>query len=116
MREKIRDRQRLEHILEAVDTLLFYRQKYSDDEIAGNPIMFFGFVKHLEIIGEAAYMLTSDFKNSYPEVVWHELEGMRHILVHGYYTIDKNIIISTLREDIDILRSAIIRILNEYSQ
>lgn len=43
MREKIRDHQRLEHIVEALDTLILYRQQYSDDEITGNPITFFGF-------------------------------------------------------------------------
>lgn len=64
MREKIRDHQRLEHIVEALDTLILYRQQYSDDEITSNPITFFGFVKHLEIVGEAAYKLTKEFKEN----------------------------------------------------
>lgn len=112
MREKIRDSQRLEHILKALDTLIRYRQDYTDDEIIYNPITFFGFVKHLEIVGEAAYKLTKEFKDNHPEIEWQVLEGMRHIMVHGYYTIEKNIVLSTLREDVDILRDSIIRILN----
>lgn len=111
MREKIRDRQRLEHILSALDTLILYRQQYDDEAILNNPINFFGFVKHLEIVGEAAYKLTKDFKENHPEVEWHQLEGMRHIMVHGYYMIEKSIIISALREDVDILRAEILKFL-----
>lgn len=113
MREKIRDHQRLEHILDALDTIISYRQEYSDDEIMSNPITFFGFVKHLEIIGEAAYKITKEFKSSHPEIKWSEIEGMRHVMVHGYYMIEKNIVISTLREDIDTLRISILEYLSE---
>ena len=112
MRERIRDRQRLEHILAALDTLILYRQQYDDEAILSNPINFFGFVKHLEIVGEAAYKLTKEFKAAHPEVEWHQLEGMRHIMVHGYYMIEKSIIISTLREDVDILRAEILKFLS----
>lgn len=49
--------------------------------------MFFGFVKQVEIIGEATYMLTKEFREAHPQVNWDGMEGMRHVLVHGYYTI-----------------------------
>lgn len=113
MRETIRDRQRLSHILSALDTVISYRQDYSDEEIVNNPITFFGFVKHLEIIGEASYKLTKEFKAKHPEIEWHAIEGMRHIMVYGYYMIEKSIVIATLREDADILRQSILRLLSE---
>lgn len=113
MREKIRDKQRLEHILGALDTIISFRQKYTDEEIISNPITFFGFVKHLEIIGEAAYKLTKEFKFNHNEVNWIEIEGMRHLMVHGYYLIESNIVISTLREDADVLRQYITKFLSE---
>lgn len=113
MRESIRDRQRQEHILSVLDVIISYRQQYSDDEIICNPITFFGFVKHLEIIGEAAYKLTKELKATHPQVYWHEIEGMRHIMVHGYYLIEKSIVISTLREDIDFLKQHILNFLSE---
>lgn len=64
-------------------------------------------------MGEAAYKLTKEFKENHPEVEWHELEGMRHIMVHGYYTIEKNIVISTLRNDVDVLRAMIVNFLQQ---
>ncbi|MDE5975401.1 MAG: DUF86 domain-containing protein [Muribaculaceae bacterium] len=94
-------------------TLILFRDQYEDDEIIGNPITFFGFVKHLEIVGEAAYKLTKEFKESHPEIEWHTIEGMRHVMVHGYYSIEKNIVLSTLKEDVDALRDTICCLLNQ---
>ena len=68
MREEVRNKARLGHILEAIDVLLTNKNRYSIDEVSKNPILFFGFVKHVEIIGEAVYMLTKDFKSSHNEM------------------------------------------------
>lgn len=87
MRENVRDRARLEHIDKAIDILLTSRTKYTTDEMEADPIVFFGIVKHIEIIGEAAYMLTNDFKEAHREVEWNVIVAMRHVLVHGYYAI-----------------------------
>lgn len=32
-------------------------------------------------------MLTKAFRAEHPEIEWDVIEGMRHVLVHGYYTI-----------------------------
>lgn len=56
-------------------------------DVENDPIIFFGFVKHIEIIGEAVYMLTKEFRETHPEVDWDVIEGIRHVLVHGYYKI-----------------------------
>ena len=50
--------------------------------------VYYGFVKHVEIIGEAVYMLSKEFREAHPEVEWEAIEGMRHVLVHGYYQIE----------------------------
>ena len=53
MREQVRDRERLQHILDAINTILQSRTKYSSQEEVNDPIIYYGFVKHVEIIGEA---------------------------------------------------------------
>ena len=57
MREKIKDKGRLEHILNSIDVLLCNKGKYEYADVEKDPIVFFGFVKHVEIIGEAVYSL-----------------------------------------------------------
>lgn len=58
MRERIRDKERLEHILKSINVLLEYKDKYSYEIVSSDPIVFYGFVKHVEIIGEAFIDIT----------------------------------------------------------
>ena len=53
MREEIRDIERLNHILDAIKVLIDNKDKHTIDEMASDTIVFYGFVKHVEIIGEA---------------------------------------------------------------
>ena len=41
------------------------------------------FLRHLQIIGEAARGLPDDVRTLAPDVSWSEIIGMRNILVHG---------------------------------
>ena len=113
MRERIRDRERLEHILRAIDELLAGRNRFSPDEAESNPIIYFGFVKLVEIIGEAVYKLSLEFKQAHPEVEWGTIESMRHVLVHGYYQIKPEQLWDTLNYDLPQLRPFIAKYIEE---
>ncbi|MDE6311259.1 MAG: DUF86 domain-containing protein [Muribaculaceae bacterium] len=64
----------------------------------------------VEIIGEAAYMITKEFKSIHPHLPWRQIEGMRHILVHGYYSISPDVLLDVIKNDIP----PMIPILNDY--
>lgn len=113
MREKIKDKGRLEHILNSINVLLSNKDKYEFADVENDPIIFFGFVKHVEIIGEAVYMLTDEFRVNHPEVDWDVIEGMRHVLVHGYYRIRPMQLWNTIMYDIPQLKPFIESYLKE---
>ncbi len=46
----------------------------------------------LEIIGEAAYKLTNEFKEDNPDLPWRKMVGMRHVLVHGYNNVSPEVL------------------------
>ena len=114
MREKVKDKGRLEHIQSAINQLLTSKEQYRFEDIKNNPVVFYGFVKLVEIIGEAVYMLTKEYKETHTEVNWRQIEGMRHILVHGYYTIDPASLWDTIECDVPTLKPIIEKLLNEY--
>ena len=107
MREKIKDKGRLEHILSSIDIILNNKNRYEYEDVIKDPIVFYGFVKHVEIIGEAVYMLTKEFRETHTEVEWDVIEGMRHVLIHGYYKIKPNQLWNTIENDIPKLKPLI---------
>ena len=115
MREPVRDAERLQHILDAINTIESSRKIHSTDEAAKDPIIYYGFIKHVEIIGESVYMLSKEFKEAHPEMDWTSIEGMRHVLVHGYYHIKPNQLWDTIDLDLPELKPYIEKYLSEFS-
>jgi uncharacterized protein with HEPN domain len=64
MREPIRDKERLEHILESIDRIQKNVADLDWEHIRENEIFYYGLVKNIEIIGEAAYHLTKEFRET----------------------------------------------------
>jgi len=48
--------------------------------------------RNLEIIGEAAKHLPEEVRNRYPAVEWRKIAGLRDIVVHHYFGINKDIV------------------------
>jgi uncharacterized protein with HEPN domain len=114
MREKPRDKERLLHIIEAIDNIFEFIEDKSFEMYQNDKILRFAVVKNLEIVGEAAYLLTKDFKLKNTTVEWKEMIGMRHILVHGYYQIKDEIIWSTIETELAPLKESIASLLSEF--
>lgn len=115
MREEVRDIERLQHILEAADVLVDYVEHHTLEEAQSDPVVYFGLVKHVEIIGEAVYKLTLQYRASHSEVNWEDIERMRHVLVHGYYKIRPRQLWETIAVDIPQLKPVIERLIKEYN-
>lgn len=116
MREEIRDKERLIHIQNAINVLMERKDTHSYEELVSDPIVFYGFVKHIEIIGEAVFMLTKEYRNSHDEVNWDDIERMRHVLVHGYYKIRPEQLWRTIQDDIPLLKPLIDQLVDNYKE
>lgn len=104
-------RERLQDILEAIERLERYvargREAFEGDELIQN-----WFIRHLQIIGEAAQGLPKDLQRKAPQVPWSKIIGMRHILVHGYFDIDNDVVWQAVTHDLPELKREIQLILN----
>lgn len=113
MREKPRDAARLHHILHAIDKVEEFLSDKSADDFHEDSILYYAIVKNIEIIGEAAYMLSEDFKAAHPETPWRQIIAMRHYIVHGYYCVDSSEVWNVAVRDMSILKGQILRYLEE---
>ena len=107
MRERIRDLGRLQHMLEHINRAEQFMQGKSLEDLQNDAMLRYAVVKCLEIIGEAAYMLTLEFKESHPQTPWNVIVKMRHVLVHGYYSIQMPIVWDIIQNDFPALRPQI---------
>ena len=113
MREPLRDKTRLEHILEAIERLEKYAGSLSREELEADVLRYYGIVKNIEIIGEAANMLSAPFKEAHPEVEWRPISNMRNFLVHEYFQVDNDTVWAVIHSDIVDLKKYILKYLAE---
>ena len=92
MRERARDKGRLEDIIEYATNVTKLIEGYSLEALIADKRTYYSVMKNVEVVGEAAYMLTKAFKKAHPATPWKVIQGMRHVLVHDY----ANVVSATL--------------------
>jgi len=57
-------------------------------------------VRLLEIIGEAANRVSSEFQSSHSSIPWLQIISLRNRLIHGYDAVDMDILWQILKRDL----------------
>lgn len=103
-------KERLLDIAESIDRIKKYtvqgRDVFDSDELVQTWI-----VHHLQIIGEAAARISSNFQESNQDIPWSKIIGMRNILVHNYFGIDTDVVWAVIENELPILEEKIKKIL-----
>lgn len=112
MKGKLGDRQRLLHIVQAIDEIQNYTLNTAINDFLANSMMRFACIKQIEIIGEAANFITPETKGEFSDVEWSSIIGMRHILVHEYFGTDFELVWQVIISDLPILKEKVLSVLN----
>jgi uncharacterized protein with HEPN domain len=97
----------VEHILDCIRKIKEFSEGLSFKEFSGNELVQDAIIRNIEIIGEASKKISSDTKQTYFEISWKEIAGMRDKLIHDYLGVDVEVVWRTIKEDIPILERQI---------
>lgn len=79
-------------MIQAMERIRRYTKGKTFDEFIADDMMYYAVVKNIEILGEAANMLTEEFRNKHPLTPWKLVSGMRNYIVHEYFQVDNNVV------------------------
>ena len=113
MRERDRDKGRLKDIIEYSDNVTNFISGHTFETFVADKLTYYSVMKNVEVVGEAAYMLSKAFKKAHPETPWKIVQGMRHVLVHDYAGIDSKELFNTAVNGIPELREQVEKYLVE---
>ena len=100
-------------IIEYSGNVMTLIEGYTFEALVSDKRTYYSVIKNVEIVGEAAYMLTKSFKKAHPETPWKIVQGMRHVLVHDYASIDDRELYNTAVNDIPALQKQVERYVAE---
>ena len=114
MRDRLGNKIRLQHIVDAILEIESYTSKKNFDDFVRDSLLRAGCVRQLEIIGEAAGKIQQDFWEKFPEIEWNEIIGLRIKIAHEYFGLNNTILWEIIEMDLPMLKSRILEILNNH--
>ncbi len=102
---------RLRHMLDSAMEAVELIQGKSRADLDTNRVVSLALVRLLEIVGEAANRVTTATQLQYANIPWSQIVGLRHRLIHGYDTINLDILWQILSEDLPALITQLKRII-----
>lgn len=96
MSELLRDRDYLKHIESAVCKIQRFLKDTDESQFMEDDLLQDGVIRNLEIIGEAVSKLSQEITSHHTDVPWREIAGMRNRLIHGYISVDLQIVWDTV--------------------
>ena len=84
MRPEDRDAGYLWDMLDAARTVRDFTTGLELDEYRADRKLQLAVERAIEIIGEAARLVSASFKEQHPEIPWQQIIAQRHVLAHDY--------------------------------
>ncbi len=117
MKHNLTDKNRIEHIIEAISNLEEFLENISFEEFSDNKEKVLAVERLLEIIGEASNHISEKII-FHPEIStpWRQIINTRNIIAHEYFRVDIEIIYKIATNNIIPLKKDIQTILKDLDQ
>ncbi|MGA1839089.1 MAG: DUF86 domain-containing protein [bacterium] len=95
----------IQDIKEAIDRIISYTAKMDYEDFLRDYKTQDAVVRNIEILGEAAKLLSEETKRSYPNIPWKDITGTRDKLIHDYFGVNIDIVWDIAKNEIPFLSS-----------
>jgi len=82
----------IQHILDEIEYLRSIRDTITFEELTTDRTMEHAITRSLEIIGEASKNVPDIVKGESPHIPWKFMAGLRDKIIHGYFSINYDIV------------------------
>jgi len=100
----------IDHIRESITAIETYTNSITKEIFLNTTQIQDAVCRRLEIIGEAANKLESEFKEQFPNIPWYKIVAMRNILIHEYFSVDLDQVWNTVQKDLPNLKKQLDKI------
>lgn len=100
-------RHMLDHAREAVGMIA----GKAPEDLSKERMLELALIRLVEIVGEAASRVSQTGQAKSPDIPWREVIGMRNRLIHGYDSVDLNVLWDTVELDLPPLITQLEKIL-----
>jgi uncharacterized protein with HEPN domain len=95
------------HIIEEADYLMRQSADLDYSGFVEDENLRRGFVRSLEIIGEAVKNPFLKFKDLHPDMEWKKIAGMRDMLIHHYFGVNYKVVWDVVKNQVPDLKKKI---------
>ena len=113
MQDRLGDKVRLHHVIDAINEIENYIQDTNLENFVKNSMMFNATLRQLEIIGEASNRLSEKMILDNSSIPWARIIGLRNLVIHEYFGIDDFTIWNVIKINLPDLKIKISEILEK---
>lgn len=99
--------ERFADILAAIQRCERYRASLDEPDELTSAMAYDAILRNLAVIGEAVRALPDEIKLHSPETPWASIAGLRNIVVHEYFRVDRELIAEIVEDELVPLADAV---------
>ncbi|MHC4548234.1 MAG: HepT-like ribonuclease domain-containing protein [Planctomycetota bacterium] len=107
------DQETLRHVLELAREAIEMASDRSRADLDSDRMLELSLTRLVETVGEAVARISDETREAHADIPWREIIAMRNRLIHGYDSVDKDILWEVVASDLSRLVTDVERILGD---